>query len=125
MNDCNRPLETAPAKESRETAHRPQFRTKEDANGAALQIALPGVRKEDVKLTLHETCLRIEADRHDEVQENWKTHRDTGSVRRYGLDIRLTPRLDGTKATASFESGVLELRVPIREESKPRQITVN
>lgn len=90
-----------------------------------LEVALPGVRKEDLKLTLHEAQLSIEATRSDEVPENWKTHRDSNPTRRYGLNIRLTNRLDGRQTTASFEDGVLTLRVPVSEEAKPRQIQVN
>ncbi len=114
MNACNCPTEAAPSTDRDETIHRPQFRLNEDVNGASVHIALPGVRKEDLKLTLHESSLRIEA-----------TRRDTDPARRYGLDLRLTTRLDGTKTTASLDSGVLTLQVPVREESKPRQIAVN
>ncbi len=125
MNHCNCPTETAPAKAENQATQRPQFRTTEDENGATLQIALPGARKEDVNLTLHESSLRIEASRHDAVPENWTTHRNNGTAGRYRLDIRLTARLDGTKTSATFESGVLTLRVPVREDAKPRQIAVN
>ena len=98
-----------------ETIHRPQFRLNEDANGSSVHVALPGMRKEDLNLTLHESSLRIEAHRNG----------DTGSARRYALDFRLSSRLDGTKTTATLDSGVLTLHVPVREEAKPRQITVN
>jgi HSP20 family protein len=111
MNACNCPTETAPTKEQNETIHRPQFRINEDANGTSVHVALPGVRKEDLKLTLHESSLRIEAKR--------------DAARRYALDLRLSSRLDGTKTTASLDSGVLTLLVPVREEAKPRQIAVN
>jgi HSP20 family protein len=114
MNACNCPTETAPSKELNETIHRPQFRINEDANGTSVHVALPGVRKEDLKLTLHESSLRIEAKRND-----------TDSARDYRLDLRLSSRLDGTKTTAALESGVLTLLVPVREEAKPRQIAVN
>ncbi|MES2920700.1 MAG: Hsp20/alpha crystallin family protein [Verrucomicrobiota bacterium] len=114
MNACNCPTEAAPSKEQNETIHRPQFRITEDANGTSVHVALPGVRKEDLKLTLHESSLRIEARR-----------TDTGSARRYALSLRLSSRLDGTKTAAALESGLLTLQVPIREEAKPRQIAVN
>lgn len=125
MNACNCPTETAPTKEPNETIHRPQFRISGNADGTTVSVALPGVRKEDLKLTLLESGLRVEAGRHDEVPETWKTHRDPGSVRRYGLDLRLGSRLDGTRTTAVLDAGVLTLQVPIREEAKPRQIQVN
>lgn len=122
---CTVDTATAATQPANETIHRPQFHTNEDENGAAVRIALPGVRKEDVKLTLHESNLRVEATRGDTVPAEWKTLRDSGSATRYGLDLRLTRRLDGTKTTATFEAGVLTLQVPLREEAKPRQIEVN
>ncbi|MEX1048221.1 MAG: Hsp20/alpha crystallin family protein, partial [Akkermansiaceae bacterium] len=88
-----------------------------------LNVALPGVKKEDLKLTFHQAALKIEATRSDEVPEGWKTHRDTGT-KRYALDVRLTPVFDGTKATAKLESGILTLQIPLREEAKPREIEV-
>jgi HSP20 family protein len=117
MSNCQCPTGT--------TATRPQYRTREDENGVTLQIALPGVRKEDVKLTFHESSLRIDATRGDTVPEASKAYRGTGDIQRYALDLRLTNRLDGTKTTATIDAGVLTLRVPVREESKPRQIEVN
>ena len=115
MNASNCPTEAAPSNAQKEAIHRPQFRINEDANGTNVHVALPGVRKEDLKLTLLESSLRIEANRNG----------DTGSTRRYALSLRLSSRLDGTKTTATFESGVLTLQVPVREEAKPRQIAVN
>ncbi|MEO5915715.1 MAG: Hsp20/alpha crystallin family protein [Luteolibacter sp.] len=125
MNTCDCPTEATPAKELDEIVTRPRFNTTEDENGVTLHIALPAVSKEDLKLTLHESGLRIEARRADAIPETWKTHRDNGVARRYGLELRLTRRFDGTKATATLDSGVLTLRVPVREEAKPRQIEVN
>lgn len=114
MNTCNCPTETAPATQQNESIHRPQFRISEDASGTTVHVALAGVRKEDLKLTLHECSLRIDARRSD-----------TDSPQRYALSLRLANQLDGSKSTATLESGLLTLQVPIREESKPRQIAVN
>ena len=125
MNSCNCLTPTAPAGEATKSVQRPLVHTREDENGASLQVALPGVRKEDLKLTLHESNLTIEADRSDAVPENWKTHRGSNSPQRYELNVRLTSKLDGSKTTASFDGGVLTLQVPLREEAKPRQIQVN
>lgn len=119
MNTCNHPTACA------ETIHRPQFRIQESDSGTQVHIALPGVRKEDLKLTLLEASLKIEAKRNQETPPDWKTHRDPGQIQRYGLTLRLSPRLDGTHTTATLEAGVLTLLVALREESKPRQIHVN
>jgi HSP20 family molecular chaperone IbpA len=113
----------APA-ESQEAPVRPYFRSQEDEDGATLLVAIPGVKKDDLKLTLHESNLKIEADRSDVLPEGWRTHRDTAASRRYALNVHLTSRFDGTNTTASLEDGILTLRVPVREEAKPRHIAV-
>lgn len=117
-------IQAAPASEQNEVTIRPHFRTHEDENGATLLVALPGVRKEDLRLTLHEANLRIEAERSDRPEENWRTIRDTGTARRYVLNVHLTARFDGTQAAASLESGILTLKLPVREEAKPREIQI-
>lgn len=124
MNACMTPTDTAPATEQKENVQRPYFHAEEDENGASLQVALPGVRKEDLKLTFHESNLMIEGKRRDGVPETWKTLRDTNPAKCYGLNIRLTSRLDGTKTSASFEDGILALKIPLSEEAKPRVIEV-
>lgn len=125
MNTCNPPTENKTSHPRVEPTHRPQFHIADDGNGSTVSVALPGVRKEDLKLTLLEGSLRVEATRGDVCPETWKTHRDPGSVTRYALDLRLGSRLDGTRTTASLDAGVLTLQAPIREEAKPRQIQVN
>ena len=125
MNTCNCPSETTSVQETKAASIRPRFRTTEDETAAILTVALPGVRKEDLNLTLLESDLKIEARRHDSASENWKTHRDAAPPQAYSLNVRLGQRFDGTQSQATLESGVLTLRVPLREEAKPRQIAVN
>ena len=122
MNTCQTPTDTARAAS---VTQRPRFRTVENENGAIVEVALPGVRKDDLKLTLLEDSLRIEASRNDHVPEGWKALRGETDSTRYELAIRLTRRFDGSKATAALDGGVLTVTVPLREEAKPRQIEVN
>lgn len=126
MSTCNCTEETTPSVGDRnEPVSRPFFRTREDENGVTLHVALPGVTRDDLKLTLHEDNLKIEALRTDAIPESWRTHRDNGVTRRYGLNIRLTQKFDGSRTSATLDAGVLTLQVPVREEAKPRQIPVN
>jgi HSP20 family protein len=104
---------------------RPPLSTHEDENGVHLQVALPGVRKEDLRLSIHESNLQIQAPRSNNIPEGWKTHRDGGGAIRYELNARLTNRLDGSKAEATLEDGILKLHLPLREEAKPREIQVS
>jgi HSP20 family protein len=117
---------TAPRGDERPViVQRPQVSTREDENGVHLQVALPGVRKDDLKLTIHESNLQIRAARHVDVPENWKAHRDLGGRIHYELNARLTDRLDGSRVSATLEDGVLSLFLPLREEAKPREIQIS
>jgi HSP20 family protein len=125
MNTCQYPTKTPPASEQAPVIHRPQSSISENENGTRINVALPGVRKEDLKLTLLETGLKIEATRDEGISENTQTSGNSKSIRHYRLELRLSARLDGTKTLATLLDGVLTLQVPLREEAKPRQIPVN
>lgn len=125
MNTCHSPTETITSGDASDVIKRPQFQIKESDTGTQVLVALPGVRKEDLKLTLQERSLQIEAVRDQEIPEVWKTHRDLEPIRRYGLTLRLAPKLDGSRTTAIFEAGVLTLQIPLSELAKSRQIHVN
>lgn len=112
--------------ETKSTSFRqPFFSTHEDEAGARLRISLPGVKKEDIKLTVEQSALRVEAAREYTAPEDWKPVSPAPENLTYRLDVRLTGKLDGGNITASFENGVLQLDIPVREEAKPRQIYVN
>lgn len=107
------------------TTLKPAFTTRQDETGVHLQVALPGVRKEDLKLTLNQSVLQLEATRSNAVPEEWKTHSGYTEDVVYTLHVRLTSKLDGSNAKAALDNGVLTLDIPLHEEAKPREIYVN
>lgn len=125
MNTCNPPSDIKSPQPPVENTHRPQFRIMDDEHGSTVSIALPGVCKEDLNLSLLEASLWVEATRRGAWLETGATHRAPAPATRYALHLRLGSRLDGTRTTASLDAGVLTLKVPVREEAKPRQIQVN
>lgn len=92
---------------------RPAFTSREDAEGVHLSVALPGVLKDDLKLSVHDGVLQLDAER-----------RDLTPPVRYRFSARLATRLDGGKISAKLESGVLEATLPLKEEAQPRSIPV-
>ncbi len=110
-NTCCNATGTASKPEIRKSI-RPAVSTREEESGVRLEIALPGVRKESLKLTVHEGLLTLEASRSD-----------VPAVR-YALSVKLAERLDGNRITAALEDGVLKVIVPLREEAKPREILI-
>ena len=90
----------------------PAFFTRDEETGTRLQVALPGVKKEDLKLTFHDGTLQLEA------------IREAKTPLRYRLSARLAPRLDVNAVSANLEHGVLEVRVPLKAEAQPRSIAI-
>jgi HSP20 family protein len=90
-----------------------------------IEAALPGVRPEDVEITVHQDSLTIgvkeQAER--ETREGERVYRE---VRRSSGSRTLTlpSGLDIDHATAAFENGMLRLQIPRAEQAKPRQIPV-
>lgn len=87
--------------------------------------ALPGLAPEDVEITLtgQTLSLRGEFTADDQVSPDQYVLRE----RRHGTfhrQVTLPVRVDGDNAEATFEHGLLRLRVPKAAEVKPRQIQV-
>jgi len=90
-----------------------------------LKAELPDMNREDIKITVDNNILTISGEKKlaDEVKDE-QFHR---IERRYGSFTRsftLPPAVDATKVSAEYKNGVLTLRLPLREEAKPRQIEV-
>ncbi len=88
-------------------------------------VELPGMRKEDIEISLQDGTLTISGERKDERnQENsaTRTERSTGKFRR---SITLPTRVDVNKVSAIYKDGILTVTLPKAEEAKPKQIQIN
>ena len=89
-------------------------------------VELPGMRKEDIDLSLHDGSLTISGERKRESNDNGETaqrsERYVGTFRR---SISLPTRVDPSKVTATYEDGILKVTLPKVEEAKPKQIQVS
>jgi HSP20 family molecular chaperone IbpA len=113
------------SRDTRRTA-RPVYDSRELEDGQVLlQVALPGVRKEDASLTTEEQVLSLSAARCPSAPGGATAHRTVDRPSHYELKLRLDPSLDPGGVSASLEHGVLSLRIPRRPESRPREIAVN
>jgi len=97
----------------------------EDENEFVVKASLPGVKPEDVKITVHGDTLTIQGESKFEQEkkgEHWHLReRRSGSFQR---SISLPTAVNSEKAEAQFEHGVLSLTLPKSEGAKPRQIKV-
>ena len=89
-------------------------------------VELPGLRKEDIEISLHDGTLTIGGERKSETNANGenatRTERFTGKFRR---SITLPTRVDANEVNATYKDGILTVTLPKAEEAKPKQIQVN
>ena len=97
----------------------------EDAESVIVRASLPGVKREDVSVEVHDGVVNISAHRseeHEEKQEKYyRKERREGSVsRRIALPVAV---LDD-QASAELKEGELTLRLPKARQGGPRKVSV-
>ena len=98
------------------------FRRKE---ATLLRAELPGVRPEDISITVEGHQLTLSGERKPPETPNMAYHRRERPWGKFSRSIRLPEDLDMEHVEARFENGVLTLTVPVAAAAKPRQIAVN
>jgi len=95
------------------------------ADEIVVSASLAGVKPEDVQITLTGQSLQIRGE--FKADEEAKRDQYLYRERRYGIfnrQLQLPVRVHGEKAQATFENGVLILRIPKAEDFKPKQIQI-
>jgi HSP20 family protein len=91
-----------------------------------LKAEVPDMSREDIDVTVENFVLTIKGEKKlaDDVKEEQFHHVE----RRYGTFSRsfsLPHTVDAAKVSAEYRNGLLTVRLPLREEAKPRQIKVD
>src|SRR5215467_2490860 len=88
-------------------------------------IELPGMRKEDIDISLHDGTLTISGERRRESTGGEKAQRTERYVGTFRRSIALPTRVDAGKVGATYQDGILNVILPKAEEAKPKQIKVS
>ncbi len=88
-------------------------------------VELPGMRKEEIEISLHDGMLTISGERKDEKPAQDKTARTERFVGKFRRSVSLPTRVDANKVSATYKDGILTVTLPKAEEVKPKQIQVN
>ncbi len=90
-----------------------------------LKAELPDVRKEDVSVTVENNTLTLTGERKlDSEVKKEQYHRLERAYGSFSRSFSLPTTVDTGKIGAEFKNGVLTVRLPFREEAKPRSINV-
>ena len=88
-------------------------------------IELPGMRKEDIDISLHDGTLTISGERKHESTNGDKAERTERYVGTFRRSIALPTQVDANKVSATYHDGILTVTLPKAEEVKPKQIQVS
>ena len=97
----------------------------EDKDAVKIVAEVPGVRPEDVKISLENNLLTIRGEKRQQAEE--KTERVHRYERTYGSFERafsLPTTVDPEKIAASYANGILTVTIPKAERARPREIPV-
>ena len=96
------------------------------ADELVVEAALPGIRPEDVDITVEDGTLTIRGATASERQDGEGEYL-VREIRRgmFARSMSLPGGLEADRAVATFDNGVLTLRIPRAEEVKPRQIRIS
>jgi len=97
----------------------------EHDNEFVVKVELPGLSKEDVKVTFQDSVLTVRGEKRQENEEKESNyHRVERSYGAFQRCFTLGQSVRGDKIDASFKDGILTITVPKAEEAKEKQIDI-
>src|SRR5690242_15715598 len=97
----------------------------EDDKEYVVKAEIPEMKKEDIKINVHDDVLTVSGERKYEKEEKGKKYHRV--ERAYGSFMRsfaLPENADGTKVNAEYNDGMLKVHLPKLEKAKPKAIEV-
>lgn len=95
----------------------------EDKDKLIVKAELPGMKKENIDISLHDGALTISGERHEEKKDG-STHRTERFHGKFQRTVTLPTLVEGDKVKASYKEGILTISLPKAEEAKPKKIDV-
>jgi HSP20 family protein len=109
------------------TAFRPgadvYYNPREDA--VVVRLELPGIDPDRITLEIEGSTLRVCGSRQEQRPPDAVYHQMEISYGRFERAISLPPEVDITRASADYNSGYLEIRLPVRAKTQTRNIPIS
>jgi len=100
----------------------PALDLEEKADKFIVQVDIPGMSKEDIKIDFHEGVLAVSGERVHERSDKGHFERSIGTFTR---KVSLPSSVNEEAVEAKYENGVLRIEIPKQEKEKKRTITVS
>lgn len=98
----------------------------EQKDNVVVRAELPGMKREDIEVSLHDNTLSISGERKfEESNKDHEVYRSERFFGRFQRSVSLPTLVSGDKVKASYKDGVLTVTLPKAEEAKPKHIDVS
>ena len=87
-------------------------------------VELPGMRKEDIEISLHDGTLTIAGERKSTSANGEKAERTERYIGKFRRSVTLPTLVDASQTSATYRDGILTITLPKTEEAKPKKIQV-
>jgi len=104
---------------------RPAIDIEEGENEFIVTAELPGINKEDVNISITDNQLTVSGEIGETRDVQEKNYHVKERVRgKFSRSVALPTTIDSNNTEASYEDGILKIRLPKAEEAKPKQIEI-
>lgn len=98
----------------------------EDKDNVFVRAELPGMKREEIEVSMHNDLLSISGERkHEEKQEGTEVYRAERFFGRFQRTVTLPTAVAYDKVKAQYVDGILTITLPKAEEAKPKRIDIN
>jgi HSP20 family protein len=111
--------------EERVVTYTPRVDVVENKENFVVRAELPGIKKDEVKLTLENNVLTLSGEkRHEEKRDEDNYHLMETRYGKFERRFRLTDNIDRSNIAADYKDGVLTITLPKTKESQSKQIAI-
>ncbi len=111
--------------DSEQAVWTPRVDLAESENAYLVHLDVPGMKKEDLEVNFQDGSVTVSGTRNEqEIGEDANFVRVERRFGRFYRSFDLPKTVDSTKIEAKYEDGVLAIRIPKAEESKPKTVTI-
>jgi HSP20 family protein len=104
----------------------PALDVREDADNFVIRAELPGLKREEIEVSLHDGTLVISGERTvEKLDEGVEFHRQERHYGKFQRALTLPAPVAADKIKAQYKDGLLTVTLPKTEEAKPKQIDIS
>ena len=96
----------------------------EENDKILVRVEVPGMEQKDLRINYEDGLLTVSGERAFERKDERNYHRIERAYGTFTRSFSLPPSIDGGAIAANYRNGILEIEIPKKEESKPRQIEI-